>query len=94
MPGEPSDELTDEERAFFGAQDVAADLAERCRRLRDMDASVSSSVLDIIVNYLMTELCDQSFSQAEIRKAFSEALADMSRYAGSEKRPADATTRH
>lgn len=94
MPDEQSDDLSDEERALFGAQEVAADLAERCRRLRELNVSASKSALDTIVNYLMTELWDQCFSQTEIRNAFSAALADMNRYAGSEKRHADPPVRH
>jgi hypothetical protein len=40
------------------------------------------------MNYLMTELWDQGFSQTEIRQAFDEAVADMPRYAaGEEIRP-------
>ena len=80
------DDLTDEERALFGAHDVAAALAERCRRLQDMNVSVSQRPLETVVNHLMTEFCDQCFSQTEIRNAFAAALADMNRYAGSEER--------
>ncbi len=82
----PSDDLTDEERALFGAQDVAADLALRCRQLREMNVSVSDTALENLINTLMTELWDQGFSQSEIREAFKAALADMNRYAAGEER--------
>lgn len=81
------DDLTTEERALFGIRDVAADLAARCRRLREMDVSVSARAMDDAVNTLMTEYWDQGFSQTEIRLAFEAALADMNRYAaGQEQR--------
>jgi hypothetical protein len=51
-----------------------------------MDVSVSPTALDDLVNYLMTEFWDQGFSQSEIKKAFTEALADMNRYAGGKER--------
>jgi hypothetical protein len=86
MPPQSADDLTDEERALFGAYDVAADLAARCRRLREMNVSVSGDALDRVVNRLMTEFWDQSFSQTEIRRAFTAALADMNRYAAGEER--------
>lgn len=38
------------------------------------------------INYLMTELWDQGFSQSEIREAFIAAVADMPRYAAGEER--------
>jgi hypothetical protein len=84
---ETPDDLTDEERALFGAYDVSADLAARCRQLRDMNVSVSATALEQVVNTLMTEFWDQGFSQTDIRKAFTAALDDMNRYAaGSERR--------
>jgi hypothetical protein len=86
MPAGSSDDLTDEERALFGAYNVAADLAARCRQLREMNVSVSQAALDMVVNCLMTEFWDQAFSQTEIRNAFAAALADMNRYAGGEER--------
>ena len=86
MPPESSADLTDEECALFGAYKVAADLAARCRQLREMNASVSEGALDMVVNCLMTEFWDQAFSQTEIRNAFTAALADMNRYAGGKER--------
>jgi hypothetical protein len=38
-----------------------------------------------MINTLMTELWDRSFSQSEIRAAFEAALADMNRYAAGEE---------
>jgi hypothetical protein len=86
MPTEPHDDLTDEERSLFGAYAVAADLALRCRRLREMKVSVSADALDHVVNTLMTEFWDQGFSQTEIRNAFTAAVADMNRYAAGQER--------
>ncbi|WP_298325053.1 hypothetical protein [Asticcacaulis sp.] len=74
-------DLTSEETELFGAYDLAAQLAVRCRHLHEMDVSVSASALERVLNTLMTELWDQGFSQAEIRKAYEWALADMPRYA-------------
>jgi len=36
------------------------------------------------INYLMTELWDQGFSQTQIKEAFEAALADMPRYTAGE----------
>jgi hypothetical protein len=86
MPTEPPDDLTDEERVLFGAYGVAADLAVRSRRLREMNVSVSATALEQVVNTLMTEFWDQGFSQSEIRAAFTAALDDMNRYAAGQER--------
>lgn len=86
MPAETSDDLTDEERCLFGAYNIAADIAVRCRHLRDMNVSASSTALEQVVNTLVTEFWDQGFSQEEIRRAFMVALDDMNRYAGGEER--------
>lgn len=86
MPTEPADDLTAEERSLFGAYNVAADLAVRCRNLREMRVSVSARALDDVVNTLLTEFWDQGFSQTEIREAFTSALADMNRYAAGRER--------
>lgn len=86
MPAELPDDLTEEERALFGAYDIASDLAKRCRQLREMNVSVSATALEQVINTLMTELWDQFFSQTEIREAFTAALADMDRYAAGEER--------
>jgi hypothetical protein len=86
MPTEPVDDLTDEERALFGARGIAADLALQCRKLREMNVSVSAKAIDDVVMYLMTEFWDQGFAQTEIRRAFMAALNDMNRYAAGEER--------
>jgi hypothetical protein len=86
IPDKSSDDLTDEERALFGAYNIAAELAARCRQLREMNVSVSRAALDMVVNCLMTELWDRLFTQTEIRDAFTSALADMNRYAAGEER--------
>ncbi|MEO6338625.1 MAG: hypothetical protein ABIO39_01190 [Caulobacteraceae bacterium] len=86
MIPEPPDDLTDEERALFGAYNVAADLALRCRQLQEMNVRLGQPALDDLVNTLMTEFWDQGFSQAEIRQAFTAALAGMNRYAAGRER--------
>ena len=87
MSNESPDEFTDEERVLFGANRIAADLAIQCRRLREMDVSVSALALEQVVNTLMTEFWDQGFAQTDIRKAFTAALDDLNRYtAGQERR--------
>jgi hypothetical protein len=79
--------LTDEERALIGCYGVASDLAARCRQLREMNAGAySDDVLGHVVNTLMTVFWDEFFSQTEIRRAFTDALDDMNRYAGGEER--------
>ena len=82
----PPDDLTHEERVLFAAHRLAADLAAKCRTLREMDVSVSATALDDLVNYQMTEFWDQGFSQTEIRAAFAAALDDMNRYAAGQER--------
>jgi hypothetical protein len=57
-PTEPTDDLTDEEKTLFVAHNMAADLAVKCRKLRQMNASISSTALEIVVNTLMTEFWD------------------------------------
>jgi hypothetical protein len=42
------------------------------------------SLLPRAINHLMTELWDLGFTQAEIREAFEDAVADMPRYAAGE----------
>lgn len=66
----------------IGAVDA---LAQCCAELRDA-APKARVVLDDIVNTLMTELWDRSFTQTEIRKGFEGAVADMNRYAAGEER--------
>jgi hypothetical protein len=87
MSTERPDDLTDEERVLFGSYSIAADLAVRCRQLREMDVSISASALERVVNTLMTEFWDHGFSQTDIRTAFTTALDDLNRYAaGGERR--------
>ena len=83
-----SDDLTDAERALFGAYDVTHQLAAACGKLRDMRMPRAERPLDLVINCLMTELWDRCFTQTQIREAFTAALADMDRYAaGEEQRP-------
>ena len=48
--------------------------------------SPDHSLLPQAMNFLMTELWDQGFSQSEIREAFDAAITDMPRYAAGEER--------
>jgi methionine salvage enolase-phosphatase E1 len=90
MPDEQADPLDGEERGLFDAYDVAADLARRCRvvenMVRNKNTWTNQDVLSRVVNFFMTELWDNGFSQTEIRKAFVDAVGDMDRYAAGEER--------
>jgi hypothetical protein len=86
MPSEPRDPFADDERALSDAYNVVADFAKRCRALHEMKGWASEDALGKIMNFLMTELWDQSFSQTEIREAFDASVADMNRYAAGEER--------
>lgn len=66
----------------LGAADA---FAQCCAELRDAAADAHVD-LDDIINTLMTELWDRSFTQSEIRKAFEGAVSDMNRYAAGEER--------
>jgi len=76
----------DPDDALTRAENVAAELAERCRELCDISGWAAETGLERAVNTLMTELWDQGFSQREIRAAYSAALDDMNRYAAGEDR--------
>jgi hypothetical protein len=68
------------------SSEAAWEFARTVRRLAKSNP-YGNSVLDFIINTLMTELWDNGFSQTEIRTAFESAIADMPRYAaGEEKR--------
>ena len=86
MTAEPPDDLTEEERALFGAYNVAAQLGLACRHIRETKTPAGADALGLVVNALMTEFWDQGFSQSEIREAFTAALADMNRYAAGDER--------
>jgi hypothetical protein len=79
-------DLTEDERVYFAATNAAETLAERCNELRHRDFMAGRDPLGQIINYLMTELWDRSFSQSEIRAAFDAALDDMNRYAAGQER--------
>jgi hypothetical protein len=86
MTADNPDDLTEDERLYFGAINAAATLAERCKKLSEKDYFVDRDPLGQIMKTLMTELWDQSFSQSEIRAAFNAALDDMNRYAAGQER--------
>jgi hypothetical protein len=78
----------DEKDALWSeALDAAHAFGKICAKVRDIDPFPGDADLEVLINYLMTELWDQNFSQTEIRKAFESSTADMNRYAaGSEQR--------
>ena len=77
----------DPDKALIRAFNPAAECAARCRELCDIEGWASETGLERVINFLMTELWDQGFSQAEIRHAFNTAVADVNRYAaGAERR--------
>jgi hypothetical protein len=80
------DDVTDEDRALNRAYVGAAQLADACGELRTFDSSVGRDPTGHLMNYLMTELWDNGFSQSEIRASFRGALDDMNRYAAGEER--------
>ncbi|MGJ4973305.1 MULTISPECIES: hypothetical protein [unclassified Bradyrhizobium] len=86
MTADNPDDLTEDERAYLAAADAAAGLAEHCKKLRERGAFVDRDPLSQIINFLMTELWDRSFSQSEIRVAFNAAVKDMNRYAAGQER--------
>lgn len=67
------------------AKAAAALFADACAKLRDGPQRLP---LDQVINGLMTELWDHSFSQTEIWTAFLGALDDMNLYAAGEEQRA------
>lgn len=58
------------------------------RELSNSNPWPENPLLEQAINGLATELWDRTFSQTEIRTAFENAIADLSRYAaGDEIRP-------
>jgi hypothetical protein len=86
MTANNPDVLTEDERVYLGATNAAATLAEHCSKLRGGDFFADRDPLGQVINFLMTELWDRSFSQSEIRAAFNAALDDMNRYAAGQER--------
>jgi hypothetical protein len=86
MTTDKSDDLTDADKEFISVINAAATLAERCNELRDKEFWVGRDPLGQAIRILMTELWDRSFSQSEIRAAFTAALDAMNRYAAGQER--------
>lgn len=86
MAADNPDDLTEDEKIYLAATNAAATLAERCNELRNREYFADRDSLGQIMQFLMTELWDRSFSQSEIRTAFNHALADMNRYAAGQER--------
>jgi hypothetical protein len=82
--------MTEQEEVPWEGQCAAAayDFALRCAVLAKQNPYNLAAPLADIINTLMTELWDRNFSQSEIRNAFEEAIKDMPRYAGRERRSA------
>jgi len=79
-------ELDDETVWSTRSLDASNDFAAKCRVLCDENPNNQLHPLEGIINTLMTELWDHSFSQTEIRKALQSAIDDMPRYAAGEER--------
>lgn len=86
MTADNPDDLTEDERVYLAVTNAAATLAECCNKLRHRDFFVDRDPLGQVINFLMTELWDRSFSQSEIRAAFNRALADLNHYAAGRER--------
>lgn len=86
MTNDKSDDLTEVDKEFLSLIDAASTLAHRCNELRGKEFWVGRDPLGQGINTLMTELWDRSFSQSEIRAAFTAALEDMNRYAAGQER--------
>ena len=72
--------MTDETLWELECDNAVWAFGQQCRDLNKSNP-YDLVALDRIINTLMTELCDNGFSQTEIRAAFEQALADMPRYA-------------
>jgi hypothetical protein len=55
------------------------------KELHDSDPHADIPILDRAMSTLATEFWDCCFSQTEIRTAFEQAIADLSRYAAGEE---------
>ncbi len=86
MTADNPDHLTEDERVYLEATNAAATLAECCNKLRARVSFVDRDPLGPVINFLVTELWDRSFSRSEIRAAFNAALDDMNRYAAGQER--------
>ena len=61
------------------------ELSVLAKELHDSDPHAEIPILDRAMSTLATELWDRCFSQTEIRTAFEQAIADLSRYAAGEE---------
>jgi hypothetical protein len=71
---------------------AAYEFARRCAVLVTRNPYNSTAPLVGIINTLMTELWDRTFSQTEIRTAFEEAVKDIPRYAAGKERRSSTST--
>jgi hypothetical protein len=79
----PSEREIELESICLGA---ALAFARACREFKEGHPD-NPDLLEQMINYLMTELWDNCFSQSDIGTAFERAILDMPRYAaGQEKR--------
>ena len=78
--------LDADDQIWADADTAAFNFGAACATFRDKNPFPQMVALDTIINTLMTELWDRGFSQAEIRTAFEDALADMNRYVAGEER--------
>jgi len=80
------DEPSEEQKLLWRADHLVVDLANACSQLRAFDTPEGRDPAGFMLNTLMTELWDRGFSQTEIRKAFTDAVEDMNRYAAGQER--------
>jgi hypothetical protein len=83
---ESNEEIPWEGRCAFAASEFAL----RCREPRDSnpysESELGDPVLVYLINFLMTDLWDQTFSQTEITTAFKSAIERLPNYAAGEER--------
>jgi hypothetical protein len=53
-----------------------------CRKLHDTNPWPKTSALDVMMDYVASDLWDRSFSMTEIRRAFQGALDGLATYSG------------
>ena len=61
---------------------AADEFAARCDQLRRDNPYSDRGVLSVVIDNLVTELWDRSFSQSEIRSALRGAIDNLTQYAG------------
>ena len=78
-------ECTPEDRWHDQSMIVVQQFGLALRDLHKSNPFPDLPMLPRAINHLMTELWDHGFSQTEIRAAFSDAVADIPRYAAGDE---------